>query len=59
MHWSWNTGYIFMKLEGKFDADTTANILSQDYLFHTGLNDLYTTATFNKSFQLKVMKQKL
>jgi hypothetical protein len=52
MHWSWNTGYIFMKLEGKFDADTTANILSQDYLFHTGLNDLYTTATFNKNFQL-------
>lgn len=53
MHWSWNTGYIFMKLEGKFDSDTTANILSQDYLFHTGLNELYTTATFNKNFQLK------
>lgn len=52
MHWSWNTGYIFMKLEGKFDADTTANILSQDYLFHTGLNNLYTTSTFNKTFQL-------
>jgi hypothetical protein len=52
MHWSWNTGYIFMKLEGKFDTNTTANILSQDYLFHTGLNDLYTTQTFNKSFQL-------
>lgn len=53
MHWSWNTGYIFMKLEGKFDSDTTANILSQDYLFHTGLNELYTAATFNKNFQLK------
>lgn len=53
MHWSWNTGYIFMKLEGKFDTDTAVNILSQDYLFHTGLNDLYTTQTFNKNFQIK------
>jgi hypothetical protein len=41
-----------MKLEGKFNSDTTANILSQNYLFHTGLNELYTIATFNKNFQL-------
>ncbi len=53
MHWSWNTGYIFMKLEGRFDTDITAATLSENYLYHTGLNDLYTTAVFNKNFQLK------
>jgi hypothetical protein len=42
MHWNWNTGYIFMKFEGRVD---TASPLSGNhdllFSFHTGNNALY------------------
>lgn len=52
MHWSWNSGYIFMRLEGK--VDTTAaggGTASTDFLMHLGtdnfLSDIELTSHFN------------
>lgn len=53
MHWSWNTGYIFYKLEGKYDTILNATSgLTKSFFFHVGLNDLYTTKSFTKNFSL-------
>lgn len=41
MNWNWNTGYIFMKLEGKYtDKDTTGSI---NWRYHLGMNANYKT----------------
>lgn len=53
MHWSWNTGYIFYKLEGKYDTLLNATTaLRNTFFFHIGLNDLYITKSFTKNFSL-------
>ncbi len=47
MYWSWNSGYIFLKLEGnssKVAADATGN---QKFRYHIGGFGGYNTKTFN------------
>lgn len=48
MHWNWNNGFIFLKLEGKYNAAPNAENLPDTYLYHLGLNQLYQTLNFTK-----------
>lgn len=43
MHWHWNSGYIFLKLEGRFRKDGTNSGL---YSYHIGRDDLITNFSF-------------
>ncbi len=55
MYWSWNPGYIFMKLEGK--ADTSANgilnEIGETFAIHTGFKEAYRFIERNYSFTSK------
>lgn len=54
MHWSWSTGYIFFKLEGKADTTTAqAGPVDLAYVFHPGSNALFRKVDFpSKSFSI-------
>ncbi|MBX7095917.1 MAG: hypothetical protein K1X56_14440 [Flavobacteriales bacterium] len=42
LHWSWSTGYIFMKYEGRADTSgTLAGNMDRTFFFHPGANALY------------------
>lgn len=43
MYWSWNPGYIFMKLEGRIDLDgnNSLNDPGETFSLHTGLNNAF------------------
>lgn len=46
MHWGWNTGYIFLIIEGK--ADTTASQNGENlmnFFYHTGTDELLKTVS--------------
>lgn len=48
MHWGWNTGYIFLKIEGR--ADTTQAQSGQDiatFTYHIGSDQLLKNVTLN------------
>ncbi len=36
MYWTWNSGYIFLKMEGRFDDTTDAIITPQMFQYHIG-----------------------
>lgn len=39
MHWSWNSGYIFLKVEGRVDSTAAGNSQpNKSFLFHIGLD---------------------
>jgi hypothetical protein len=48
MHWGWNTGYIFISIEGKTDtiADATLN-LNHSFSFHIGTDNFLETMSFS------------
>lgn len=48
IHWNWNSGYLFMKIEGQVDT-TLANTGMPDleYFYHIGLDDLKRTIDFS------------
>ena len=48
MHWGWNTGYIFISIEGKTDTipDGTLN-LNHSFSFHIGTDNFLETMTFS------------
>lgn len=51
IHWSWNSGYIFVKLEGKCDTSATnTGALDQDLILHLGLDKFLRTVTLNTAF---------
>lgn len=50
-HWSWNSGYIFYKVEGQFDADSNGE-LDNVFLYHIGTDDFYRTVELDKSFTI-------
>lgn len=54
IHWSWNSGYIFMKMEGKVDTTLAANgIPDKEYYYHIGTDMLRRTIDFsNKPFSV-------
>ncbi len=48
MHWDWNPGYIFIKVEGK--ADTIPNgiaLFDHNFVFHVGLDVNLQTVSFS------------
>ena len=50
-HWTWNSGYIFVKFEGKIDSLPNGNEdLSQILLYHLGTNPLYREVSFDHNF---------
>lgn len=47
LHWTWNTGYIFLKFEGRADTTGTGSgSLDQLYTLHTGDDPLYGEVNF-------------
>jgi hypothetical protein len=44
MYWSWNPGYIWMKLEGRMDSndDGDFNDANEIFSYHTGIDAAYT-----------------
>lgn len=51
MYWSWNAGYIFLKLEGSSDAATSAN---SKFSYHIGLYGGYHEPTVNNTRVVRV-----
>lgn len=51
MYWSWNSGYIFMKLEGSSDAATSANA---KFYYHIGLFGGYDEPTVNNTRLVRI-----
>lgn len=48
MFWYWNTGYIFVKVEGRYELTGTPNApLMDSYAFHLGDDPLYHELHFN------------
>ncbi|MBX7152312.1 hypothetical protein K1X84_11760 [bacterium] len=48
IHWSWNSGYIFCKIEGLVDTTAAANgSADYDYFYHVGTDALKRTIEFN------------
>jgi hypothetical protein len=47
MHWGWNPGYIFVKLEGKVDTipDGIDNF-DHNFVFHLGMDPVFRTTNF-------------
>jgi hypothetical protein len=55
MYWSWNPGYIFMKLEGKVDTSGNGilNEIGETFSIHTGFKEAYRFIERNYSFTTK------
>ena len=47
-HWTWNSGYIFLKIDGQFDDSPTADgtALNGSLTYHTGLDALRREVAF-------------
>jgi hypothetical protein len=59
MHWSWNSGYIFMKFEGNSDTTSTNNgSLNQPLVYHIGLDKYLKTVQINSAFSITSDKEK-
>ena len=54
IHWSWNSGYIFMMVEGKYDSISPNNATpNKEFFFHVGTDEFSRTIDFsNKSFSV-------
>jgi hypothetical protein len=50
MFWTWNSGYIFVKFEGKTAFDAEATILNQPYAFHIGTDNFYAEHEYAVDF---------
>jgi len=54
LHWGWNTGYIFLKMEG--DADTSgtgSGAFDRTFLYHIGVDELFRRFDFySNSFSI-------
>jgi hypothetical protein len=47
-HWTWNTGYRFMMLEGRIDTTLAGNgTFTETFAYHPGLDELYRSRTHN------------
>lgn len=54
-HWAWNSGYIFIKLQGM--ADTTGDgVMDCSLVYHIGTDDLYRTANISSNFAVEKNK---
>ena len=46
MHWSWNTGYIFINIEGKVDT-LASGTFNHNFSFHVGTDNFSQEFSFN------------
>ncbi|MEM4326477.1 MAG: hypothetical protein QXU40_04180 [Candidatus Pacearchaeota archaeon] len=53
MYWSWNTGYIFVKAEGKFKPHPDS--AQKDFKYHIGLFGGYSSPTINNIKTVELM----
>jgi hypothetical protein len=55
MYWTWATGYIFLKVEGKIDTSATQNQTPlRNYFYHVGTQAFYAVKEFpNTNFEIK------
>lgn len=54
MHWSWNTGYIFLRFDGEVDTSQPSdNILDEGLAFHIGSDPFLTEIEFSKNFTIE------
>ncbi len=50
IHWSWNSGYIFMKMEGQVDTTQAhSGTPNFDFFYHIGLDQMKRTIDFSTS----------
>lgn len=55
MHWSWNTGYIFTKFDGKADTtDTVEPSYLYPFSFHAGADEFYTLFEYDMEFYSEI-----
>jgi hypothetical protein len=52
MFWTWNSGYIFVKFEGKTAFTPDASNLTEPYAFHVGSDAFYTTHEYAIDFEI-------
>lgn len=46
MHWNWNSGYIFIAIEGHVDIDGNGSYdAGEDFIMHVGMNSMRRTVT--------------
>lgn len=51
MHWSWNSGYIFLAIEGKADTNGDGNV-DTDFEYHIGMNSMLKVVNLSTSKSL-------
>ncbi len=51
-HWSWNAGYIYLRLDGEVDADGDGTVETV-YETHIGTGNFLQTISLTNSFELK------
>jgi len=54
MHWGWNPGYIFYKIEGVYSANPDAENLTEIFTYHIGLNDYRELFSFENITWTKI-----
>lgn len=54
MHWGWNPGYIFYKIEGLFSTNPDAVNLTDIFTYHIGLNEYRRPFEFNNISWVKI-----
>lgn len=47
MHWGWNTGYIFISIEGKVDTLAIGDNFNHNFSFHIGTDPFLENFSFN------------
>lgn len=50
MHWSWASGYIFLRIDGQFDSDGDGTP-DTDFEAHLGTDNFYTPITLDGDFE--------
>ncbi|MFN4122148.1 MAG: MbnP family protein [Flavobacteriales bacterium] len=55
MYWTWATGYIFLKIEGKIDTSSAQNQTPlRNYFYHVGMQEFYELKDFpGSTFEIK------
>jgi hypothetical protein len=56
MHWSWNTGYIFLKIEGRYDTIPGSMDTPLNFAWHIGNDVNLDSVTFNQPFSIEANK---
>lgn len=51
-HWSWNSGYIFLRMDGQTDTDDDGTVDSR-WEVHLGTGNFLETVTLNNAFKLE------